>query len=246
MEFEVYGGKKGNSLKTFFKKVEELRTARHLTQDELLDSGIDLFESRACAFYRALRSSVTSWDELAKQFREEFHPVDYNERLYEKIKRKTQGVNSRIHLAVMEGFFRRLSYSLSVAVKLKILIRNMLPYYQQQLALTDLISIAHLRSLCKKLEEKHQIIDNFSGPSRKLNNLLEPDLAYVSTSAEVADIWVDAVSSEVVCIRSNKPGHLTRGCVLKSNNVCFRCRKVGYTLRTCPDCKSSGNASQRR
>lgn len=216
----------------------------------MLDSGIDLFEGRAYTFYRAVRSSVISWDELVKLFKEEFHPVDYNERLYEEIKKRTQGVDesSGIYLAVMEGFFRRLSCSLSEGVKLKILMRNMLPYYQQQLALTDVTSIAHLRSLCRKLEEKRQIMDNFSGPSRKRDGVLEPDLAYLSTSEREETHSVSAVSETSLCFRCNKPGHLARGCTLRTKKHCFRCRKEGYTVKTCPDCsrvsKSSGNAKQ--
>lgn len=136
------GDKKGLSLNAFLEKANELCLARHVSPSELLNSKIDIFEGRACTFYRAVRGSIETWEEFIKLFRDEFHPADYNEILLEEIKR-TQGPDesSGIYLAIMDGFFRRMTCKISEEVKLKIILRNLQPFYQQQLALVDVKSI---------------------------------------------------------------------------------------------------------
>lgn len=66
------GDKKGLSLSAFLEKVEELRMARNVSKDILLQSGIDLFTGRAYQFYLAYRNEVTTWDELVELLREEY------------------------------------------------------------------------------------------------------------------------------------------------------------------------------
>lgn len=127
------GDKKGLSLNAFLEKADELCLARHVSSAELLNSGIDIFEGRTYTFYRAVRGSVGTWKELIKLFREEFHPADYSERLLEEIKRRTQGPDetSGIYLAIMDGFFRRLTCRIFEEAKLRIILRNLQHFYQQ-------------------------------------------------------------------------------------------------------------------
>lgn len=49
-DLKFCGDKTGISLNAFLKRVEELRVARHVTKDKLLDSGIYLFEGTAYTF----------------------------------------------------------------------------------------------------------------------------------------------------------------------------------------------------
>lgn len=241
-DLKFSGDKRGLSLNAFLERVEELRVARHISELELLDSGIDLFLGKAYTFYRSVRGMANSWDELVTLFKEEYYPADYNERLYEEIKRRTQGPEESfgIYLAIMEGFFRRLTCPITEHMKLKILMRNIAPYYQQQLALMEVTSISQLRTLCKKLEEKRQVLESFAGPSRR-SNMLEPDLAYVQASESFETFSLDTAEAGRVCFRCNKPGHVARGCTARTEKYCFRCKRKGFTVRTCPDCGESGN-----
>lgn len=176
------GDRKGLSIAAFLEKVEELRVARNVSESVLLDSGIDLFVGRAYQFYLNSRKEVDSWEKLVRLFREEYQPPDYNEKLFEEIKRRTQGPDESmvIYLAVMAGYFKRLTCPISEEVKLKILLRNITPFYQQQLCLVDVASVSELRSLGRKLEAKRDAVENFSAPPTRRSQVLEPDLAYVA------------------------------------------------------------------
>lgn len=244
------GDKKGLSLNAFLERCEELRVARHVSKDILLQSGIDLFEGRAYQFYLAYRDEVSTWDEFIVLLREEYLSSTYDEQLLDEIKKRTQGNDESvgIYLAVMTGYFKRLSTPISEKEKLKIILRNISPFYQNHLALVEVNSIGNLRELCRRLEDRKQAVENFIPPNRK-NSTLEPDLAYVT----VKNADVDAVVStsnlnegaNVICYRCRKPGHKAIGCATTGGKFCFRCRKEGYTIKTCPNCCREGNELRR-
>ncbi|KAG5884121.1 hypothetical protein JTB14_009176 [Gonioctena quinquepunctata] len=78
------GEKRGFSLSAFLERVEELRIARHVSKDILLESDL---------------------------LREEYLSPKYNEKLFEEINKRTQGPDESmgIYLAVMAGYFNRLT-----------------------------------------------------------------------------------------------------------------------------------------
>lgn len=251
------GEAKGLSLSAFLERCEELRVARHVPKEVLLESGVDLFTGKAYQFYLAYRNEVATWDELVNLLREEFQPCNYNEKLFEEIRRRTQGPGESIgiYLAVMAGYFKRLTCPISEEAKLKILLRNLAPFYQNQLGLVDVTSISQLRTVCRRLEERREAVDNYVQPVRR-NAILEPDLAFLEEDPDLLTVRLketkvtDAPTStrndkEIICFRCNKPGHRAIGCVLPRPKFCFRCKKEGVTSRTCPNCKRSGNAGGR-
>ncbi|KAJ8934735.1 hypothetical protein NQ318_001556 [Aromia moschata] len=194
------GEKKGMSLTAFLQRVEELRVARHVTKEELYSTAVDLFRGKALIWYRAMRREVDNWDALVKLLREEFQPTDYNEKLFEEIKRRTQGSDESIgiYLSVMSAMFNRLTCP-------------------TQLGLTDVTSIAELRTLGRRLEARREAVEAFSPPSRKTNNTLEPDLTYVGVDATSSSGTCSTVEtntenrSRLVCYNCNKPGHKAVG-----------------------------------
>lgn len=104
------GDKKGMSLSAFLERVEELRVARQVSKDILLESGIDLFSGRAYQFYTAYRDQVNSWDEFLVLLRDEYLTANYNESLFDEIRKRTQGPDESvaIYVAVMAGYFSSL------------------------------------------------------------------------------------------------------------------------------------------
>ncbi|KAJ8980145.1 hypothetical protein NQ317_014639 [Molorchus minor] len=215
------GDKKGLSLSAFLEQVEELRLARHVSKNILLESGIDLFGGRAYQFYLAYRNQVSTWDDFVSLLREEYLSPNYNEKLFEEIRRRTQGSDESIgiYLAVMTGYFNRLTCSVSEETKLKILMRNIAPFYQNQLALVEVTSIAQLRDLGKRLEARKEAVENYVVPSRR-SNTLEPDLAYIEVENQhLSEITTSQatgsapVKREITCYRCGKPGHMAAGCI---------------------------------
>ncbi|KAJ8909309.1 hypothetical protein NQ315_010461 [Exocentrus adspersus] len=134
--------KKGLSLSAFLERVEELRVA-------------DMFPSKLSwspeSTYSPVEPTSFTWPTAVKE-----------------IRNRTQGPEESIgiYLAVMSGYFNRLSCALSEETKLKILLRNIAPFYQNQLALVDVASIAQLRELGRRLEARKEAVENYAVPKR--------------------------------------------------------------------------------
>lgn len=220
---------------------------------ELFAAAVDLFEGRALIWYRAIRAEVNSWQELVSKIREQFQPTDYNQKLLEEIKKRTQGNDETIgiYLSVMRALFGRMTCAVEEGSQLKIILRNLTPFYQTQLGLIEIKNIEHLRELGKRLEARREAVEAFTAPSKK-NSTLEPDLAYVSTAASVNTTNVSTISSKgesqkpFLCFNCNKPGHKAIACLEKKKKYCYRCKTEGFTVRSCPKCNNrSGNGSNR-
>lgn len=61
-------------------RVDELRSARRISQDELFRSAVDLFTGPALIWYRSIRSTVDCWEAL-EAVRRDFFPGDYDDEL---------------------------------------------------------------------------------------------------------------------------------------------------------------------
>lgn len=239
------------SLSAFLEQVEELRIARGLSKEELYTSALDLFTDRALVWYRANRRKAKDWSALEKLLREEFQSADYDEKLLEEIKSRTQGSSESIgmYLSVMETMFGRLSIKISEQQQLKILLRNLTPFYQNHLGLVDVSSKEQLLELGRKLEARRPYMENYKPPSRS-KTTLEPDLAYMESDAALSLSTVQSpepphpmresgTADKVTCYRCGQLGHRAIGCVKKGRAYCYICKKPGFTVRTCPDCSSS-------
>ncbi|KAG8290977.1 hypothetical protein J6590_072085 [Homalodisca vitripennis] len=71
----------GQSVGAFLQRVEELRRARGISQQELFESAVDLFEGKYLTWYRSAINRVRSWEELCNEMRIVFQTPDYNFRL---------------------------------------------------------------------------------------------------------------------------------------------------------------------
>lgn len=244
------GEKDGLSLSAFLERVDELRLARNISLEVLFDSAIDLFSGKALLWYRAYKNVADNWDDLATFLREEFQPHNYDEKLFEEIKRRTQGPDESIgvYTAIMQNLFNRLNVKVPEDFKMKVLMQNIAPFYQDELSLTSVGSIPELLKLGRQLESRKTALEEFRPPPKKSSGrTLEPDLAYVysepsgptSRSREVGAL-------EATCWNCNEGGHIASRCPKPLKKRCFRCGKLGVTIRTCSVCSNSGNARRGR
>lgn len=243
------------SLSAFLERVEELRIARNATHIDLFNSAVDLFSGKALIWYRSVKGSIQDWSSLITLLREQFQPPDYNDRLFEEIKRRTQGSQESLgmYLAVMNNMFNRLTVGVSEKTKLKILLKNITPFYQQQLGLTEVKTIEELLKFGRIIEARKIAVDSFVPPAlKKTNRMLEPDLACLdlpqpSTSQlSVTELQSFATaSSSIICWNCKQMGHRATECRKPKVQHCYKCGKHGFTVRTCTFCnKVSGNGSQ--
>lgn len=258
------GDSRGISVNAFIERVEELRIARQISQEELWDSAIDLFKGSAMIWFRAIRREVHNWDELLTSLREEFQPPDYEEQLWNEIRLRTQGPDERIglYLATMENLFARVPGVVKEAEKLKVLRRNIDPYFIDRLALQKIDTIHELLEVCRQLEQGKFMVDRFQRPiTTKKTQPLEPDLAYYTSKCHISTVETTNTTSREIgkssqveqrtivqgkprkseCWNCKKIGHGFRSCREPPSRFCFKCGFADVYIATCPRCNQQGN-----
>nr|WP_253308878.1 hypothetical protein [Rickettsia endosymbiont of Ceutorhynchus assimilis] len=246
------GDLKVKSVHSFLEEVEELRIARHTTEEELFDSARDLFVGKALNWFRANRSRFSNWKELSDLLILHFQPPDYKARLFREILDRTQDPSEGIvdYLTTMNVLFRRY-LNVPEEAQLEIIMRNLAPFYTTQLPVVN--TLEELEVECLKLEAKKYRAEHYVPPPRRRVNLVEPDFTFVETSDTVPDVSALRLNegsgaensnrsrSSALCWNCQKPGHLNRECKQPKRLHCYRCGHSGSTSRNCPNCSVSGN-----
>ncbi|CAG9773271.1 unnamed protein product [Ceutorhynchus assimilis] len=83
-----------------------------------------------------------------------------------------------VHIAIMKNLLKRFINPVDEVTQLRLIMRDLLLYYQQQLVLCQPISIMELKSLCHILEDTKLRSESFQGPPLCNTSILEPELAY--------------------------------------------------------------------
>lgn len=252
-----------SSVNNFLDRVEELRQSRGVSKPRLLRSAAELFSRDALLWYRT--NTFSSWDDLVNQLRDAFQPLDYENGIWEEIRRRTQGAHERvlIFISSMEQLFSRLSQKPPEEERVKLIKRNLLPYIQTSLSLRTIYTIRELIQVSRNVEETELRVQKFCPPSTNYRQLLEPDLAYhrpsamssssiASVSSEMVvpvstanvvnsqmDATSDPASKVVVCWNCKASGHRFRQCGLPRRLFCFRCGLENVTSSTCPKCSKN-------
>lgn len=249
----TFNGSHSVSVGEFLELIEERRVSRNVSTDELFQSAADLFEGKARTWYRSIKHKVTSWDELVYQLKLNFVPADYDECLWDEIRTRTQGLNENVgeYFACMLNLFSRLSVTPAENVKLRLLRKNLSPYFTKQLALLDFETEDELLDCCRKIENARYAANKYVPPRGSTENgILEPDLACKSTSPanksipfrnkarihEVKETQTTPSSSNlpINCWNCSVTGHRFRNCPNPRKRFCYACGNGDHIATSCP------------
>lgn len=236
------GDNKPISLSAFLENVEELRLSHGVSSKQLFDSAHELFSGKALIWFRSIKNKISDWTHLVNELRLQFQPPNFNDKLLQEIRSRTQGPNENMgmYIAVMTNMFNRLTVRVDEATRIKILLQNIAPFYQSQLGLVSVTSVDQLLQIGRQLEARKDTIESFAPPPRNRMGLMEPDLAYIygeSTSSSPSQIDV-----LLTCWNCRKPGHVARKCSQSKTRYCFKCGTPNCTVNTCTNCSKSTNS----
>lgn len=238
------------SVTDFLDRVQELCESRHVPRQQLFQSAVELFTGDALIWFRSIRHSVRTWSELEVLLKMNFLPYDYETKLWNEIRRRSQGADEKVvvYIAVMENLFNKLPTKPSELERIRVIRNNLLPYFQSLLALSRVRSLPELIQVCRSLEEANHCAEQFRPPPNVSRYLLEPELAYKRpASARVAAVsdtphHVDTSTSEVRLTMGNNP--VTAG-TASSRDLSVDALQFspGIASITCWNCQQTGHRS---
>lgn len=236
------------SVMSFLERVQELKVARNISDQELFRTCIDLFSDKALSWYRSIRNSVNTWRELTVLLKRDFLPEDYDECLLSEIRNRTQGSQEDVlsYILAVESLFLRLGERKSEKYIVRQTVRNLHPTFANALVLHELSSISELKECCRRIEDIQIRASKYRTPPSKRSELLEPDLACLPArdSKSTADdnlpknLQIERSKVDNRCWNCGLGNHLFRSCTQPSSIFCYLCGKKNFTIKTCPNAHS--------
>lgn len=239
-----YNGK--TCVHAFVQRINEYSTARNIPSNKLLMYATEIFTGDALHWYRSVKDSVTTWDELIVLLIDDFSQFDYDYRLLTEIRNRTQGdtENITIYFAKMTELFSRLTKKISEQEKLDILIHNIRPCYASVLAskTSSINTMESLKTLCRNFEKIQSLTSQFREPPRVTSDTLAPDLSFCKSSEQSTNktnYYNKHRYNNNPKYFTNKPTHKSDVAAISTSDsktkqiYCPRCRSTEHSLNKC-------------
>lgn len=226
------GDASGLKLPEFLNQVDMIAVAERATDEDLHRSALYLFEGFAKTWYMAFRRNYSTWAELVSGLKTQFLPFDYEYWQMKDIENRFQKSDESfgVFLAAMELMFNELPYRTAERQKVQIIRRNLLPAYQDRLALVDTNTIAQLTFACDRIEHSQ-----YSAMRRTQQ---QPSFSQTRPEASSPRVSVPVDLSTYRCFNCKNLGHHFNDCLMERRLFCFRCGKSNFSTLNCPNCKS--------
>lgn len=210
-------------VREFIIQVEEYFLYKNFDESLLVGSFSDLLSGSAAKWFRTIRFSISSWNELKVALLKRFDKLEFDYFLEYDLRTRKQKLNESLPDFITElmDMASRLSSPVSESVIITIAKHNMLSIYTPYVLGKTISSLECFINLGKELEvfvNKKPLKDSYK-------------------SFKVEKIQSNAVNSnEVVCLKCKSIGHTYKNCSSIPGIICFKCRKLGVITKFCDVC----------
>lgn len=223
-----------SSIVDFFLRIDDCMRTRDVPEHKIVKCFSDLLGGKALDYYRQIRDSVVTLEDLQNKFRTFFSSFDNDFTLEKQIRDHKQSVGQPLHIYVldMQTLNSRLTSPLSEITLIEIIKHNLLPTYAQLLAVNDIQTIDRLISLGKRYEAY--------AVSTPCNSVTKPNKGPKQVTV-LNTQYKKKEKTPVTCQKCKKSGHTYKQCRSVPGIVCFKCGAKGVLTTRCPKCNPPTN-----
>lgn len=249
--------------RSFLQRLEEFSYSRSISEDLLCKHAFEIFTGQALHWFRFqhLRNSKLSWKDIRALLIKDFGLHDYDYKLMEAIRKRTQGSSESIivYVSIMFGMFSRLKRALSEEEQLEILLHNIRPCYSMFVTFKNATTVDELVSTCQAYEQTQERCSNFREPQQEISPFYSEfgyrasknspctsrDAMKVTSISQTQPKSQSQSSNSDYCFRCRTKGHSLKTCTQPRFLICFKCGKHGVKISDCPTCSPSSSSNEK-
>ena len=174
-----FDGKRDHSAEEFLLRVNECRSGTRLTELDLLDTLPHLLSGLALQWYRLERPRWAGWREFLVAFRRRFGGVNFQLRVREEVRRRTQGPDEAItdYLVGLRHIMNYVSPPYSLEEQVDFAYANLHPNYRSKIERDQIRSLEELEAKGEQLEAARLLSREYRPPPSPRDSLF-PEHAY--------------------------------------------------------------------
>ena len=218
-----------SSIVDFFLRIDDCMRTRDVPEQKIVKCFSDFLSGKALDYYRQIRDSVVTLEDLQNKFRTFFSSFDSDFISEKQIRDHKQNLGQPLHIYVldMQTLNSRLTLPLSEATLIEIIKHNLLPTYAQLLAVNDIQTIDRLITLGKRYEA-YAVTTSGNSSSKPIKG--QKQVTVVNTQYKKKETLV------ITCQKCKKSGHSYKQCRSIPGIVCFKCGTKGVITSRCSKC----------
>ena len=182
-----FDGRRGHSAEEFLLRVNECRSGTRLSELNLLDTLPHLLTGRALQWHRLERRRWAGWTQFVVAFRRRFGGVNFQLRVREEVRRRTQGPDEAIadYLVGLRHIMNYVSPPYSTEEQIDFAYANLHPNYRSRIERDQLNSLGELEAKGEQLEAARLLSREYrSSLSPRVS--LFPEHAYSGTATKAS------------------------------------------------------------
>ena len=212
----TFSGKRDSSAEEFLTRVREFRRGSPLSDDEMLGALPFLLTDKALQWHHLHEDAFASWQDFAQAFRRRFGGVNFQTRIRDEARKRTQGADESLadFLMNIRLIFKHLDPPYSMAEEMELVYNNLHPRYRANIGREEFDSFSELERLGELFEASQAMSRTYVPPPPPEESLL-PELAYQpkarSSSRMAATEQQVSQDARASLVREGVPKRKTKG-----------------------------------